>query len=161
MLHYFSWLDGTDLSFQSDGSEGKGHSIHVCGGTEVRGMYISNPLATSAPEGVDGEYQVSAAFPQERNSTHHTERSKLVCIDAESTLPTWFRTPKRPTRSELLKPTTLYRPPVRRMITQKIGWIFCIIFAICFEVSNFFELVELRHYVVRAATVRALELSVS
>lgn len=87
-------------------------TIHVCADTEVRGMYRSKPLATLAPEGVDGEYQSSTAFLQERSSTHHTGSSVPVWTGAESVLPTRFRTLKLLTRSEWLKPTTLYRPPV-------------------------------------------------
>jgi len=108
----------------------------ICG---VYMVYIANPLATLAPEGVDGGYQGSAAFPQEKPSTHHRGSSEPVWTGVQGLLPTWFRTPNRPTRNEWLKPTPLYRRPVRRMITQTVGWIFCIIFATCFEISIFFN----------------------
>lgn len=56
---------------------------HVCAGIEVRGMYRSNPLAASAPEGVYGEYRGSAAFSQERPNTHHRGSSEPVWTGAE------------------------------------------------------------------------------
>jgi hypothetical protein len=116
-------------------------------------VYISNPLATLAPEWVDGGYQGSAAFPQERPSTHHTGSSEPVWTGVKGLLPTWFRTPNRPTHNEWLKPTPLYQRPVRRMITQPVGWIFYIIFATCFKISNFFERVDICQYVVRPMSV--------